>query len=45
MDEFKPTRDQRDLIHREIGKQKRGARNLEYDELRQIFIDIVGKPK
>ncbi|HJP59598.1 MAG TPA: RHS repeat-associated core domain-containing protein, partial [Gemmatimonadaceae bacterium] len=44
MKEFNPTREQRTRIHEEIAKQKKGG-DLDYDELRQIFIDIVGKSK
>jgi hypothetical protein len=42
-DEFAISDSERDAIHLEIGKQKKGAGNLEYDELRNIFIDITGR--
>ena len=40
MKEFDPTREERTRIHEEISKQKRGG-DLDFDELRQIFTDIV----
>ena len=40
MKEFKPDRRQETRIHEEIGKQ---GGHLGFDDLRQIFIDIVGK--
>jgi hypothetical protein len=42
MKEFKPTRSQQTRIHEEIGRQKRGSGDLHPDELRQIFVDVVG---
>ncbi len=39
--EFKPSREERTRIHEEITKQKQGRQNLDYDELREIFTDIV----
>jgi RHS repeat-associated protein len=45
MREFNPNREQRTRIHEEIAKQKKGGGDLDYDDLRQIFVDIVGKPK
>ncbi|CAN5821716.1 hypothetical protein BH11GEM2_BH11GEM2_05770 [soil metagenome] len=44
MKEFNPSREQRTRIHEEIAKQKKGS-DLDYGDLRQIFTDIVGKPK
>jgi len=41
MKEFSPTRREQTRIHEEIARQKRGSSNLEYDEMRQIFLDIV----
>gem|GEM_PF-4207082 len=43
MKEFRPDRRQRTRIHEEIAKQKKGSGDLEYDDLRQIFIDITGR--
>jgi hypothetical protein len=43
MAEFQPTREQRTAIHEAIAKEKQGGPDLSYDDLRQIFIDIVGK--
>jgi RHS repeat-associated protein len=42
MKEFKPDRRQETRIHEEIGKQKKGG-TLDYDDLRQIFIDVMGR--
>jgi hypothetical protein len=44
MKEFNPDRREQTRIHEEIAKQKRGGGDLDYDDLRQIFVDVV-KPK
>ena len=45
MKEFDPDRRQQTRIHEEIAKQRKGPGKLDPDDLRQIFIDIVGHPK
>ena len=42
MKEFKPDRRQQTRLHEQIGKQKKSS-DLDYDELRQIFVDVVGR--
>ena len=42
--EFNPDREQRTRIHEEIAKRKQGRPELDIDELREIFEEIVGDP-
>lgn len=43
MQEFRPDKAQRARIHREIAKRKKGNRDLDADELREVFEEIVGE--
>jgi hypothetical protein len=41
--ERRPNREQRTRIHEEIGKRKQGRKNLDPDELQDVFDDIIPK--
>ena len=43
MREFRPDKAQRERIHREIAKRKKGNQDLDADELREVFEEIIGE--